>query len=225
MRRHTWVWALVIFVAAVGVVAQVSEEQSDAAAAFEERYQAWRSWLEVNQHLSFYVANEPFGEIVKLGLPAVPYIIQKIEENPADFHLGAAMGMITKKRFGKEEWPADRLGDSRTEAALYVEWWKAGRFQSGAVFEELYEEWRTLREEGQSDSAAVYKRIVDLGIAALPHAFEALAGGDEALIPAVARLTDGAVGEDWTTPECVEWWEANRGAWLLPEPEPESEED
>ena len=111
---------------------------------------------------------------------------------------------------------------------LWLRWWETGREEVPERFEELYDTWRSLREQGEEQAAAeTYERIKDLGIVALPLLIEKARKGDRDVIPAILYLSDGeVVGDSGATSgrrkrdpspsECVAWWEKHGEKWVLP---------
>lgn len=192
----------------------VAEEQTQKN--FEEKYQVWKTWVKNNPVLSDYTINPHFQAIVEIGVPALPYIMKKIEKNPGDFHLECAVWRITMKRFEKSDWPDGKLGDSITAAKMYVQWWKEGRHKTGEKFSELYSKWKTLKSEKKDKEAKeTYRQIVNLGIPVLPYLVENVETEPE-FIPAVVKLTGRSLLATATGPECKQWWENNKQKWKLP---------
>lgn len=184
--------------------------------AFEERYQGWRMWVENNKIRSFLAAGPDFQEIVALGPKVVPYLVEKIEKNPGDFHLEHAIYRIIKKDFEKNDWPQNKLGDSITAAKMYVQWWKEGRFKTGGRFAELYSKWKTLKlEKKDKEAKETYRQIVNLGIPVLPYLVENVETEPE-FIPAISKLTDRQLPATATGAGCKQWWQNNKQKWELP---------
>ena len=78
-----------------------------------------------------------------------------------------------------------------------------------------------------------YQQLLDLGIAALPHAIEKIREGDTDLIAAINYWTDNAlqksadasgVAADDMSEYCLKWWKANKANWLLPPIEKQDKE-
>ncbi len=198
---------------AAGSRALASDRQVQKA--FEERYQAWRAWKEKHFLLSTFTGSPEFDEIVNLGLPALPYVIEKMDNNPEDFHLGQAVRRISKRRFERADWPKGKLAGSRTKARMYLEWWKVGRHKTGERFERLYGEWKRLKSAGKTQEAQLkFKSIVFLGIPVLPHVIDKLEEEPD-LIDAAAQLTDGQVDKRWSPQQAKVWWENHRSAWEI----------
>jgi len=209
---------LLAILTAVGFSAPAQDNQ--AGQRFEEKYQAWKTWTTNHWFMSTYDANREYQEIVALGLPALPYLFKKIENNPEDFHLEYAVELISKRKFDKSEWPPDkldRLGDSITKSKMYVQWWKVGRHKTGERFGELHENIKALKAQKKDiEAAAIRVKILNLGIAVLPAMMVRVEKGDADVIPLISELTDGAVKADLKPAECLDWWAKNKQIWLLP---------
>jgi hypothetical protein len=190
--------------------------QGQTQKVFEEKYQAWKTWMKNNPLLSDYTSNREYQAIVNLGLPVLPYLIQKIENNPEDFHLECAVSRISMKTFEKSDWPQNKLGDSITAAKMYANWWKDERFKTGAKFTELYNKWKTLKtEKKDKETNDTYQQIVNLGIPVLPYLIENVEKEPDFII-AISKLTGRQVSMNATGPECKQWWENNKQNWNLP---------
>jgi hypothetical protein len=175
--------------------------------------------------------NEPFREIVALGVTAIPHIVEKQKE---DHSLGQALQQITKwkchiVREGKspnewvwtvEEFPNMRLQSGPPDArVLWLRWWNEGRKQTGLWHQSIWQEWRDLKKQGKEQAAKdKYQRLIDLGIAALPVIMEKVAAGDRELVPLVSQLTTAKVDPNASIEQCVSWWEQNKEQWLIPFP-------
>lgn len=183
---------------------------------FENRYQAWRTWVAGHPYLSTYTTNPEFQAIVALGPPVIPFLIEKIEQNPEDFHLEVAVHRIAKKRFDKTEWPQGKLGDAKTAAGMYIQWWKDDRFKTGERFAELYGKWKSLKAEKKDKEAEeTYQRIVDLGIPVLPYLLDKVEQETE-FVSAISKLSDGELAPRAKAIDCKDWWEKNKQKFELP---------
>jgi len=203
-------------------------DQEDVKQQFEAKYQMWREYLSrpeimVQSRATSHFACPQFRQIVELGLPALPYIVEKIEQND-DRVLWKAFEEIAKVRIrqqydrGKNRvtFPDFPDVDPRKES-VYVRWWYEGRKRTAERFGELYSEWQALTHQGKKGEATErYERIRDLGIDALPLIMEKIKAGDAELIRAVSWLTDGRVPGAATPSECLAWWAANKHKWTLP---------
>jgi hypothetical protein len=194
-------------------------DDTDLRRVFERHYHTWRT----SRSLSSHLPDKPgFTEIVSLGPGAVPFIVEKLEENPDDLLLGKMVQWIAKKRFEASDWPTwDVYEGTRGAAWLCVRWWREGRMETPRRFEALYDEWKSFEKQGQTHGAAAkLKSIVWLGIDALPLIMEKVKAGDAELLPAVNQLTDNALGDQPTIASALAWWEANKEKWTLPPSEP-----
>jgi len=121
-------------VAALGIGPgnEVSTESSDVAVVFEQKYNAWRTYLTEHNISGYsmpepYIDNEPFREIVRLGVPALPCIAQKIREG--DHFMTIAMARITGKRFAPEESLPYYEPVWRGTEAMWLDWWEKNKEQ------------------------------------------------------------------------------------------------
>lgn len=196
---------------AVGVLTLSGSASGDTPRkTFENRYQAWRTWVAANPYLSTYTTSPEFQGIVALGPPAIPFLIEKLEQNLEDFHLEVAVHRIAKKRFDRTEWPQGKLGDAKTAAGMYVQWWKDDRFKTGERFAELYGKWKLLKAEKKDKEAEeTYQRIVDLGITVLPYLLDKVDQQGE-FVPAISKLSDGALSPRAGATDCKNWWGKNK---------------
>ncbi len=185
-------------------------------ARFEERYATWKAWIATNEFRSTYTACKEYYDIVALGVPAIPFMIGKMEECFDDFHLSTAVSIVSKREFDKSEWPVEKLGDSKTAAKLYVHWWRVGRFQTGAQFRDLYARWCKFNIERElGDADRVYKQIVNLGIPVLPYLIEIIDKSPE-FVAAVSILSGDALPKNASLEETKTWWEKNKEQFTLP---------
>lgn len=192
------------------------DRNADIGSVFEEKYETWKEWVKEHPYMSTYTANQPFVEIIELGPSALPYIVEKIQKNPDDFHLGYVVARISKKHFEKEDWPKGKLGDAITAASLYVNWWKKDRYETHKRFEKLYKEWKLFKAEGKGEAEKKYQKIINLGICVLPYLVEKLKENNSDLIPAISELTDGDVNKEFGVSDCVDWWKKNKDKLVVP---------
>jgi hypothetical protein len=185
----------------------------------ENRLKLWRKYIQENPHLSDYTGNKYYREIVNLGIPALPCLIEKIEEGVGTF--GDAVTIITKKRFEKYEQPEYIVWDSKSTAAAVVKWWPKARKETPQKFRKLYTEWKSLKNQGkekENEAKEKLEQIRALGIAALPMIIEKVGQGDKELIPIVSRLTKAKVDPNTSISQCFAWWRDNKQKWLIPFP-------
>jgi len=209
-----------------------SENKGSIRIEFETKYQAWKEYIS-QSGLRFLSRAKPplssipeYQEIIDLGVPALPYIIEKIEQDRIDGRkLFRAVEEIAKVKIrGKydkdkkvvvfPDFPNVKAGES-----VYVYWWKEGRACAAQQSEKFYQEWKELNQEGkEAEAKAKYQRMIDSGVAALPYMLEKVKQGDVELVPAISVLTDNKVKKDAKQSECLEWWEKNKEKWLIPFP-------
>ncbi len=199
--------------------------------AFEEEYKAWNNYIYARAPLSSVMListltdNEPYRELINLGLPILPYVMEKLSK---DFKLEIIVENLTKKNFhftrtGEEdyytveEFPDIKQKTRLNRRMLWLRWWNEGRKQTPQQFEKLYQEWKSLKKKGKTEEAEEkYQRVKDLGITALPYMIEKIEQGDSELIPALSELTDGQVDKNVKKEECLSWWKKNKDKWTLP---------
>jgi len=189
-----------------------------------------------------------------LGLPAIPYLMEKMEAG--DWLLATGVSRITRRCFHSSEYPeGSALGDVHTIARMLLAWWRGGREATHIRFNELWEKWRTIKAPGRTllwtakvylyddrgelstpqagmeftAAGEIYSAIECLGIAALPLIVQTLNEGHPDLLPIALKLTDGAggLGDPSRLPpieDFLRWWEANKEDWLIPWPEEHAEE-
>jgi hypothetical protein len=80
----------------------------------------------------------------------------------------------------------------------------------------LYQKCADLKKQKKFvEAKAIYRRIINYGIVALPQMFDKLETGDIDMIPAISELTDNKVKTDFSVNECLEWWKNNNNDYLV----------
>lgn len=195
------------------------ETKSEIETQLENRLKLWSKYIQENPRLSDFTGNKYYREIVKLGIPALPYLIYKIEEGGVA--LGDAVTIITKKRFEEYEQPEYIVWDSKSTATAVVKWWPKARKETPQKFKRLYIEWKNLKNQGkekEKEEKEKLEHIRALGIAALPMIIEKVREGDKELIPIVSKLTNDQVDPNTSISQCFAWWRDNKQKWLIPFP-------
>jgi hypothetical protein len=243
MFRAWFLAPLLLAILIVMPLVALAEEAKDSptsppnvAQAFETAYAKWdasrREIIGIRSDFdtkAVFDDNKAWRELVALGVPAVPYMIAGVQEDP---WLGGAIHEITKhiwhvRREGDgprawvwkvEEYPdiASKGGppDSRE---LWLRWWQQERHRAPERLATLRSEWRSQVAAGKDKEAKeTRQRIVDIGIAALPAMQKMIAQGDTDLIPIVSELTDGKVSKSASKEACATWWAENKEKWTLP---------
>lgn len=243
LRQHARGWLVysLLFLAAMAASSTpgeaVESKQDSMRVLFQEKHEAWLEYCRRPEVWSrsrgnFFVNNEPFREIIRLGIPALPYLMEKVETAPLEGRLlHYALTAITKKKFhvrrqeidGQllwtvEEFPDIEPGRSHPDTnILWLRWWREEIKETPQQFEELYQEWKAQNEPDEAEGA--YRKLVDLGVVALPTMVEKVTDGDAAMIPAIAELTDGSLAPDVNAAECLVWWEEQADKWIIRFPE------
>lgn len=245
------VWTNAIICPVATSASEVTDEQRTE---FLERYEAWQDHVntvrEQLQEKSGEAAmrsdrfpaevydSEHFREIVDMGPAVLPAIFEQMRNGmPLDQRI---LHRITKwdysiqverKASGESVWTCESLPGfklvSRTFGGreLWLYWWGEGATTEIPIsFENLYSQWRILREEQKEKEAAKkFVQLKALGIAVLPYAFEKIQDGETVLIPLVSYLTDNAILENENRANAQRWWQENKEDWLISFPESQRE--
>ncbi len=218
----------ITFLVMAASIATLSHAEESIREQFESKYQAWKDYVSRPEVMVQSIAGprfkcQEFREIVKLGLPAIPYIVCKIEENPDEQLLWKAIEEITKVKIrGKYDREKNMvlfpdLPDLEPGQDVYLYWWREGRKHTHERFEKLYSEWNTLAAQGdQKQANEKYQKIKDLGVPALPFIVKKIQEGDSDLVPALAYLTNNDVSSTATMAQIVSWWAENKDKLTLP---------
>ena len=243
MRRNiTICFSIAVALLYLGIVVEAqSSEGTDMKTVFEEKYQAWKEFMQSpnSRYLSDSTGlfTQQFKEIVELGVPALPYIFEKMKDDPI---LSVAVQQITKKKFhiirtGKDpnerRWSVEEYPDINNVekihwGKLWLRWWKEDAARTPQQFENLYQEWKKLKEEGkETEAKEKYQRMMDLGIFALPSIMTKIEQGNTEIISAISELTDGKVNKNAQKIDCLDWWNKNKQKWLIPSAQPTPTQD
>jgi len=185
---------------------------------FEAEYRAWKEQVGEITPSSSPHYNEHMTEIVKMGVPALPLIIEKMEKHEYewDFQLKFAFSLITRKTFEKEDWPEGKPGGAHTKAAMYIDWWHNGLKDTENSFNRHYQEWKKYQEEKNFEEAEKKLRnIKNLGIAAIPFMIEKIKEGDLEFIKKISDHTNESLNENASRDECIAWWNENRDKYTI----------
>ncbi len=195
---------------------------------FEAKYQAWRVYIStpelmIQSKATSHFTCPQFQEIVKLGVPALPYIANKMETTNDQFLWKAIEKIARVKIRGEYDKRKNMVvfpdfPNLRPNEDVYLYWYRSGRKQTPQRFESLYQERKILQSQGKAKEAQdKYQKIKDLGIDALPYIMQKIQQGDKDLIPLVSYLTDNTVKADASAAECLGWWKENKNKWIIPE--------
>lgn len=218
-------------------------QDADIKGRFESEYLAWKNQVEEHEYSSFPQYNEHMFEIVQMGAPVLPFIIEKMERNEfkMDFLLVTPFYFISGKAFKREDWPEGTQGDAHTKAAMYIDWWHNGIMDAQNSFNQYYLEWkRSLADKSEDEAKIKLANIKMLGIAAIPLMIEKINEGDLVFIKIISYHTYGSLiermrksdlklefidrisdyeneslSENATKEECIEWWNENKDKYTI----------
>jgi hypothetical protein len=217
-------------------------QDADLKSRFESEYRAWKEQVESQRFSSAPEFNEHFTKIVKMGIPVLPLIIDKMEkrEFSMDFLLESAFYLISRKDFEKEDWPKGKRGDSHTAAAMYIEWWHNGIKDTQNSFDHYYRQWkRDLAEKKEDEANNKLLSIRKLGIVAMPFMIDKIKKGDLKFvkiisdyskiqypvnyigegdlqsIKIISDYTSESLNENASKDECIAWWNENKDKFTI----------
>lgn len=206
---------VIIYVNAFGASKNMSK--------FEDAYKRWK--IRMNQPDMLESSGpglfdcQEYQNIVKLGISALPEIMSKMDTYPDDpmaHQLWVAAARISKKRFENEE--ERNISSNKNRVILWQEWWKEGRFKTGAQFAILIKQWKSLKsEKNDKEADKVYRKIVNLGIPVLPYLVDNADQNPE-FVPAISKLSAGDIPTTATSHVCKELWEKCKSKYELPGP-------
>jgi len=214
----------------------LTQDRAELRALFDDKYQAWVEYTETHDRLSSQAGiNGALYDIIGLGPPVIPYIIEKIEQNAygLDFQLGHAVERITNKFFAIDDFPGGKPRDAHAKARMYVEWWRVRRRQTPELFEGYCAEWKSLENAGKEGEAQERLIMIKrLGIGILPQLMAKIEAGEQEFISIASWLTTTRgptvlspaapdpskvrIREDATISECLAWWAVNKEEWTFP---------
>jgi len=212
---------LLLITLAIGPAAAGAD---DLRAEFDRRYEAWKHSQKQPQRSFFASLTKELYDLIELGRPALPYLIEKLENKPdEDFMLVYPVLVLTQKLLTMEE--LEQLikiygsPDSKVSARAYAKWWKTGRLRSSERFSKYYHAWKRAKQRGDKSTADEnFMDIRRLGLDVLPQVMDKIRQGDEGLIPIVSIWTSYQLKEGASLKECLAWWEAHGQEYLLPPP-------
>lgn len=222
-------------------------DEAALRAEFERRYRAWREYadrpeIRIRSDERARTDNAAYAAIVALGPRAAPLVLEKLPESR---FLGAALERMTARRLS----PGERSEAASREGAVAVwrRWWGEGRRSAPERFAAAYREWREARrrgerllrseeavldadgrlreERGETALGRAFEGMRAPGIDALPWIADRIRAGDADLLPLFGDLTGGLGATGVGSREdrvrfSIEWWDANRPDWTLPDPPP-----
>lgn len=185
---------------------------------FESEYRAWKEQTGEITPSSAPEYNEHLYEMIKMGAPVLPFIIEKMEKHEfgLDFLLESAFHLISRKNLEREDWPEGKLGDAHTAAAMYIDWWHNGLKETERSFDRYYQEWKGyLAEKNPEEAEKKLKNIKNLGIAAMPFMINKIEKGDLEFIKIISDHTNESLSADTSKDECISWWNENHEKYTI----------
>jgi hypothetical protein len=169
----------------------------------------YTDWVEETQFTSSNQAmfeNNNYQAIIKMGLVAVPYIIEQLREKPD--HLFWALERIT----GDYPLKPDHVGHLYEMAADWIEW-----YDTRNIFLEYHQRWfnetKYLSSPTRQYENKYYQMIIKMGWDAVPHIIDSLKIEPSRLLEALSQITNvnpekpehlgnlTKMADDW-----IEWW-------------------
>ncbi len=213
--KYAFLFFLIIF--SLERICYCTSEESNISNELEKRLQACDQYLREHPGISDFTMNQYYQDIIDMGLPALPYIMEIVEKG--GWPLSGAVSQITRKRFEEDERPKDYSGDSKSYAKLAVQWYPNARKETTKLFNQRYLQWSDLKNKKDQDkSKEELEKIRALGIAALPLIIEKVRQGDIELIPVISKLTKNKIDPNSSAAQCLTWWQQNEEDWLIPFP-------
>ena len=158
-----------------------------------------------------------FQDIIDLGLPAIPAIVELTEKNA---FLSAAIKRIAKLRLREKYIGHTKIFPDFQEIKILLHtpryWWSEIRPNIRFHFDRFYAAWKEAKRTGAEDLPEKFKNVACLGVDVLPFLVEKISQGDTELTELISYLTDGEVRSAATPEECKSWWEENHAKWTIP---------
>ena len=194
-----------------------SAADQDLRSIFEQRYQAWRSYINKPEILSScsmapYVKNKPYEDILALGVPALPLIMEKVSDKGElkSIFMARAAGKILKRKNWNE---GDRI---------WI-WWENGRQDIPKEVDQYVAAWQEAKKRGDDKQAAeALKKLEGVGILGLPHIVNKLGSGKHDLIAVISHMAGGAVGADASEEQVKGWWMKDKAKWMMIDERPKA---
>jgi len=167
--------------------------------------------------LSKFFCLKEYRDIVDLGLPAIPAIVELNEKDP---FLSAAIKEITKLKLRVKFISCNKTYPDFPKIQIPLHairyWWSTIRPRARFHFDRFYAAWKEAKRTGAEDLPEKFKNVACLGVDVLPFLVEKISQGDTELTELISYLTDGEVRSAATPEECKSWWEENHAKWTIP---------
>ena len=207
---------------------------------FEEKYYDWIEFIsqpeiEILSYSGPRFECQEFKEIVQLGIPAIPFIIRKIEKDLKGQFLWKAIEEISKTKIeGKYDKIQNKVifpdyPDLKEGENIWLYWYYEGYKLTPELYDKyysLYKETKSKKDpESQKKAIYYYRRIRKLGIQIIPLIIETAKKGDDDLLQLLPYLTNNNISKEKLSKiksreerikYCEEWWKENKEDWTIP---------
>lgn len=125
-----------------------SHTQETTAQEFDHLFSQFKDRVTKTPHLSFsssrsdYMKLDEYHNIRSLGIPAIPFMIEKMKEEKGVY---GSILEVTIRDISKKSFPQDIHG--KPTHLKYIEWWENERQHEQREFEALYEKWKSLSDD------------------------------------------------------------------------------
>jgi hypothetical protein len=174
------------------------------------------------------IYKEGFPEIIKLGLPVVPIILETInwenqlDNNSPSFHLQHALREITKVHFGNR---LENFGDKLERRLVYYSpnnneywqmWYRKSKEYTRTEFDVNIAAWHGIKNKNNPElKTEIKQRLTDIGVLVIPYLIEKINADDLELIPIISKLTDDNVAANSTKEQIITWWNKNKNRYTM----------
>jgi hypothetical protein len=189
-------------------------------------YEGYQKWLhhatkpEMESSSGPNLYDEGMTDIIALGIPAVPIILETMhwyannEHDSQVFHLQYALNQIVKVNFQGYLFRYTRGLSSQYNDA-WEKWYRNSDKYTKMEFELNIAAWQGFKHDENPELVKeVMRRITNIGVFVLPYLIKEIQNGKIDLIPIVSILTDGKVPSDATSEQCLTWWENNKERYI-----------
>ena len=202
---------------------QGQEEYNDTRKIFNQKYQEWLRHINSPEMLHMSIVgydHQSMQDIVALGLPVVPIILETMNDSNRDkdsptFLLQYALKKITKVQFNnilEHESTKNRYLTSYWEM-----WYRHSDRYTKMEFEILIASRRGFDHQQNPELLKeIDRRITNIGVFVLPYLIAEISNGEIGLIPIVSELSDKAVPADASAEACQFWWDKNKERYAKP---------
>jgi hypothetical protein len=195
---------------------------------FDKKIKSWQTYISKTKNLDdtkTHINSSPFKNLVALGVPAVPFVIKRLETNPDAIWLNKVLEKILKiRRFEstydkeKKQFVFNKDLNVSDGVNIWVRWWKVDKYNTKERFDKIYKEYEQVRSlRSHKTYREKYEKVTDEGIPILSKLIKKIRRGEDTLIPMVAVLTNGEVKILTSVKKTLEWWdEKGKEIWADP---------